>query len=255
MNNRTEQHPMALATGRFRHPHAKPVLARNRPARQRRIGETLSADVVADILANGADRIVSVFVNARPEADAEGETWYNVARWHAEQLAHRAAAAGRPLSVAQCAGILAAVSPRRGWGENLEVAYRIVADGSTAEVGIFDDMADKVDRILNGASWREVLGGRKVRSFAANIEQPDTAGPVTIDRHAVSILAGRPLTDAEASDVLERIGGYQVAAGIYRTVARRAGLLPQQLQAITWCEWRHIHERAERFDRADLAAF
>ena len=42
---------------------------------------------------------------------------------------------------------------------------------------------DRACAILAGSDPYHVLGGRKERSFYRNILSPDTAGPVTVDRH------------------------------------------------------------------------
>lgn len=234
-----------LPTGRKRHPHSNVVLPRNRDKRQASIMETLQAAAVSDIVAHGADRILAVFTDARPEADAAGEDWYPEAHRHARRIARLA-----DISVDSAAGIIAALSPRRGWGENLELAYAAATLGHAPD-GVFDDQADKVNRILQGERSTDVLGGRKVRSFWRNIADPTRHGAVTIDRHAIAALVGRPLSDAEADEVLKRIGGYRVAAGIYRRVARELGLVPNVLQAIVWTEWRFIHDVAARFDPSE----
>ena len=82
-----------------------------------------------------------------------------------------------------------------------------------------------------------MLGGRKVRSFYRNILGIDSA--VTVDRHAVAIVYGRPLSDREIK-LLERAGAYTVIASAYRAAARRLGIAPSTLQAVTWLAWRRL---------------
>jgi hypothetical protein len=109
-------------------------------------------------------------------------------------------------------------------------------------VGAFNDALRKADAIAAGADPLDVLGGRKVRSFYRNIV--GHTGHVTVDRHAVAIVAGRPLTDREGK-VLERIGPYTYVAGAYRAAARRLGVAPTELQAVTWLVWRRLKGDAE----------
>ena len=78
-----------------------------------------------------------------------------------------------------------------------------------------------------------------MRSFYANILRPDDPGPVTVDRHAVSILAND--RGEERKRTLERMGAYTYCAGMYRDAARTLGIMPHQAQAIAWVTWRRIH--------------
>jgi hypothetical protein len=84
-----------------------------------------------------------------------------------------------------------------------------------------------------------VLGGRKVRSFFSNILEPDRSGAVTVDRHAVSVVFGFSLSDAQVK-ILERSGTYLLVASAYRAAARRLGVSPCQCQAVTWTVWRRL---------------
>lgn len=86
----------------------------------------------------------------------------------------------------------------------------------------------------------------KVRNFYNNILVPnDPAGHVTIDTHAVAADLVRPLagSDPEVMHVLGNTPGslatgsrglYGVHAEAYRRAAAERGLLPRQMQSITW---------------------
>jgi hypothetical protein len=93
----------------------------------------------------------------------------------------------------------------------------------------------------------------KVRNFYSNIYAPnDPAGPVTIDTHAVAAGLLRPLS-GNSREVLHNFGsgvvgeggpknssitGVQGTYGIYAEAYRRAaeerGILPREMQSITW---------------------
>ena len=95
----------------------------------------------------------------------------------------------------------------------------------------------------------EALGDQhKVRSFYNNIVDPQNkSGHVTMDTHAVAALLWLPLSGASV-EVTQNFGGKGVqndgAAGIkgtyaanaeaYRRAAQALGLLPRELQSITW---------------------
>lgn len=86
----------------------------------------------------------------------------------------------------------------------------------------------------------------KVRSFYNNILDPFAAeGDVTIDTHAVAAGLLRPLAgshievkdnfgSAGSSKVAGVFGSYGVYAEAYRRAAAEAGVLPREMQSITW---------------------
>jgi hypothetical protein len=157
---------------------------------------------------------------------ADGLVWYSIGLEFGEALADGNADVG--------CGVIASLSPQEGWDSNLLLAADLI---DTGKAGHTDLCVSRGRRIIDGEDPRQVLGGQKVRSFYLNLRHPDKDGPVTIDRHAVAILFGRNLSDSERR-ILERPGVYERCAAVYRTVARRHGLLANQLQAITWCAWR-----------------
>lgn len=203
-----------------------PCKPHNRAHRQTVIARAL------DLLPAGADAVAAieaVYAQALESEHLDGAVWYPSARHIAESIG-----ATLGLTVEAGAGILAALSPQCSWDENVARAFAFV-DG--AESGAFEDALGKARRIADGADPLSVLGGRKVRSFYRNILGADQY--VTVDRHAVAIVCGRSLSDREIK-VLERIGAYQSIAAAYRTVARRHGIAPSTLQAITWLAWRRL---------------
>jgi hypothetical protein len=98
------------------------------------------------------------------------------------------------------------------------------------------------------------LGGEhKIRNFYNNILLPNSKlGSVTIDTHAVAAAVLKALAGADTevghnfgqgapgSDVLGISGLYPVFADAYRELAKELGLLPRELQSITWEEIRAL---------------
>ena len=94
----------------------------------------------------------------------------------------------------------------------------------------------------------------KVRNFYNNIVSPDHAkempeiGDVTIDTHAVAASQLMPLSGSDdavkanfgmlkgtpSSDVTGARGTYGLNADIYRQAASDAGIIPRELQSVTW---------------------
>lgn len=176
-----------------------------------------------------ATNLLATYEQATEQDRIDGRSWYVVANEYGRKLSvlHN-------LTVRQGIGIIAALSPQTSWEENIRIAHALCDNPQSSHHTA--DATSKALRILNGADPETVLGGRKVRSFYANMLYPTTAGHVTIDRHAAAILAG--LTTPEWNRVhekkLERAHFYRYATGIYRSAARALGLLPHELQAITW---------------------
>lgn len=165
-------------------------------------------------------------MDAVTESDyAEGMAWYGEAYDFASALT--------PANPAIGAGILAALSPNTSWPQNKVRATTLV---STGDVRHFPDAVGKAQRILAGETPLDVLGGPKVRSFYTDIMGLPNES-VTVDRHAIDIACGRPLSNAERSP-FQKGKAYATLARFYTEVAREYGVTPNQLQAITWVWWR-----------------
>lgn len=214
-----------------------PATPRGRTARQRAIGRNVSAlPPIADLV----DNILSTIGEASPDEVRDGLTWYDRAHNVAADLGR-----GPARNVWQAAGVLAALSPQSSWHANIGYATDAYANGAES-VGHYDDATRKAGAILNGADPHDVLGGRKVRSFYANISEPERPGRVTVDRHAVAIALWGPQSRHHwklppvSPKLLKRIGTYQLIAAAYRGAARQLDILPHQAQAIAWATWRRL---------------
>lgn len=224
--------------------HLAPATPTGRQARQRAIARNRDALPSVD-----ARHILATLARATPADEATGMAWYRNAHATAETLA-----TGADVPTPAAVGIIAALSPQTGWNENVGRAARFLTHRVTDH---FPDAINKAERILSGADPADVLGGRKVRSFYVNILRPDRAGAVTVDRHALTIALGVLPTDAQrhriratAQRALERPGVYATTAGAYRAAARAVGILPHEVQAITWTTWRR-ETGADRFDNGE----
>lgn len=141
------------------------------------------------------------------------------------------------------------VTPEGTFGEHVTNA-----DGKTRGKlawGSFNEMAKAVSIVDDGSIERisDSLGAaHKVRNFFNNIVNPnDDLGSVTIDTHAVAAGLLQPLSGA-STEVTHNFGGtgsasnantgnsgtYGLYAEAYRRAAKRAGVLPREMQSITW---------------------
>ena len=118
----------------------------------------------------------------------------------------------------------------------------------------------------NMSDISEALGeGHKVRSFYNNIIAPwSKKGDVTSDTHAVAAALLRPLgagspeaasgmgAAAPGNNETGLKGFYPHVAEAYRRAARDAGILPRELQSITWEALRGLWTPAEKTARSNV---
>jgi hypothetical protein len=120
----------------------------------------------------------------------------------------------------------------KGWKAGVDVErIRVVT---------YNHCRDRAFEYLNGVSFLETVKGKKIRSFYLNILNPMDPEPVTIDGHAVNIWRGRRMNLKEVAGPKGRFN-YNEVARDYRSAAIRVGLLPNQVQAITWFTWKRVH--------------
>lgn len=179
-----------------------------------------------------ADRLAASYGGAPVAVRDAGRAWYPRA---CETVAALGARYG--LAAEAAAGIVAALSPRCAWSDNLRRAERVaeaaaLGDDAPPAVG-FSDATRKAWRIAQGEAAAEVLGGPKVCAFARALAGDRSA--VVIDTWAALAAYGerRPVTAAR----------YREVSDAYETAAERVGETAQDLQAVLWL--------AVRGDRAD----
>lgn len=194
--------------------------------------------------------ILATYRNATSAERAEGRRWYDDARALAANLAHTPD--HRPgVTLAQSAGVIAALSPLTPWNRNKELALLAVTNHKASQT--LGNSVRAADAILNGSDPLTVLKGDKVRNFYLSILGDSDA--VTIDRHALEVYQGRRYRDADRPAVGKRL--YREASEAYRRAARTLNrtdpdaahdpLTASQLQAITWVAWRRIHLTDTRY--------
>lgn len=209
------------------------------------------------------ENIKAVFYLSDGRTIADGLTWYR----RVNEAAARDAR-GTSTNLEGAAGIVAAVSPSMDWeGNNMHAVrelhtltsadWREIAAGDRSPVrGMSMSSATtknllKAHRILAGESPALVLDIRtapKTHSFFRNIFDPSTGEFVTIDGRAHDIAVNRMVqwrTDrgiSSASNVRGTQTRYEFLAECYIRAARELGILPHQLQAITWEQGKRIEK-------------
>lgn len=182
-------------------------------------------------------RATTTYRNATPQQVEAGHSWYPEAH---QVAASQAGTYGVTIEVA--AGVLAALSPRLGWGPNVMLAERMLATGGTLDRGGLGRSLAQARAIHAGADPDEVLRGPKTHAFYhAILTAGDSETPV-IDRHAWDMLTGRrgapPPTNRQ----------YRDAAAKMRRAAEILGVTAHQAQAVTWLVHRAKHWKPGAFD-------
>lgn len=175
-----------------------------------------------------AANVLSVYYRATPTARAEGFAWY--------RDAHDLARSLDPLNPARGAGVIAALSPLTPWPRNIFLAMTAYSNGGL-DGGTLGASVRKVNAMLReDASPFDVLTSQKVGNFFRNILHPESPNNLTIDAHAYDIAVGRP-GKYGSQRMTKRVYAEFVSA--YVEAAKVAGVMPLDMQAITWVQWRN----------------
>jgi hypothetical protein len=155
-----------------------------------------------------------------------GKQWYPSANMWVQKLL---ANTGKDWSMETASAVVAQFSENAAWPANMMRATNYF---NGIRKGAFKATYKRVDNIVASDDPLAAMRGPKVHNFGHAIfgDDPDA---VAVDRWAARIALG---TDdkAGAAKVLGRTGGYDAMAEAYREAARRVGLDPRELQAITW---------------------
>lgn len=136
------------------------------------------------------------------------------------------------LTIETTSGILAALSPRLGWGPNVMLAERLLATGGTLDRGGLGRSLRQARAIHGGGAPLDVLGGPKTRAFYSAILTAGESPDPVIDRHAWDMLVGKRLASPPTAKQ------YRMGAEMLSRAARILEVPVSQVQAVTWLAWR-----------------
>ena len=194
-------------------------------------------------MTNHVRNILKLYRQATQEDTVNGVEWYARAERMAKAIAEDA---GLPLPTV--IGVMAALSPNNRWERNCKNALDMChawQNGDSMDsfkVCCYNTMKAKAWAILDlGLTDDEDilshLNGQKIRSFYSNIRGLDE---VTIDGHALNIARGkREGLTSDKTNMGKR--EYRSLQEAYVRAAKRVGVKPHVLQAITWTTWKRIH--------------
>lgn len=187
--------------------------------------------------------ILKVYRMATDDDVRAGIEWYARAFREAAAISQKLS-----LPVPTVVGVMAALSPNNRWERNKVDAFNLCSAfvrGLTADdirVSTYHNMKAKAwtileDRLVRDDEILARLNGQKIRSFYSNIMGLDE---VTVDGHALNIARGYRvgLTD-DATNIGVKM--YRELQSAYVRAAKRAGVKPHEMQAITWTVWKRVH--------------
>ncbi|MFF5973715.1 hypothetical protein ACFY7C_19520 [Streptomyces sp. NPDC012769] len=169
--------------------------------------------------------IVKTYRQATEDQVVRGKAWYRTAHQLADMMSGGDVRAG--------AGVIAALSANKAWDMNRRLAQDAFAGRLHGHVG---DALTKAAKIMAGADPAEVLPmDIKTGNFYRCILDPEDPEAVCIDRHAHDVALGTPKGNADRG--LSSKGRYAALSLAYRNAAAILGVLPSQVQAVTWVVW------------------
>ena len=194
-------------------------------------------------MTNHVRNILKLYRQATQEDTINGVEWYARAEREAKVIAEACA-----LPLRTVIGVMAALSPNNKWERNVKdtmtmcqawVACDCLSD---FKVSCYNTMKIKawsilVDELDDDQDILTRLNGQKIRSFYSNIRGLDE---VTIDGHALNIARGkREGLTSDKTNMGKR--EYRELQAAYVRAAKRVGVKPHVLQAITWTTWKRVH--------------
>lgn len=162
------------------------------------------------------------YTQAPEDTRATGRAWYALAR--ATVHAYAAEFGANPCTVA---GIIAALSPRQTWAQNLKMARACLARDAAGLRGLGDPIR-KACAIRDGAQPLDILRGDKVRAFYRAICGESTAVVLDVWMLRAAGFTGAKPTPKQYADIAE----------VLTRDALTAGEAPADFQAIVWCQIR-----------------
>lgn len=183
----------------------------------------------------GINNILSVYNLATEQDIEEGKAWYQEARLFCRGMARK-----HGVSLDVVIATLSALSPRNKWAQNLKdvdtvlTAHNAGLGPEAVKVGTFGRNKEKAFTIIREGKPALARTSNKTAAFFDNIRNPESH-EVTVDIHAFSIFFG---FRAEPSTLTDK--QYDTIVSAYRLAAKRVGLKPYELQAVTWVVWRRL---------------
>ena len=164
--------------------------------------------------------------------------WYQDANLYAAKLAQE-----YNYTTAQICGVIAAFSPLKSWTENKVITELYLKSGKCKHTKTMKNKAAAILKTTDIEEIAVILNGNKITSFFLNMLQPNNTEAVTIDRHAIAIILGRPIKENEGNFTDKQ---YLFFVNCYKIAAKKLDIVPSLLQSATWEKWREL-KKEENF--------
>ena len=185
-----------------------------------------------NVVKGSYQNIVQAYNKASYDSHTEGQYWYVDANNIAGQVSNLLGTE----DIRVGAGILAALSPQIDWGNNIAEALKFTSLGySTMQTQANNAKAQKIQE---GQDPDTILGGHKVVPFYHAILEPTGQYKPVVDRHAIAIYYGKPVSERQLS---RAFGNRKVMRRIqyaYVRASKEVGQHYNVVQATTWVQHR-----------------
>lgn len=194
------------------------------------------------VKSGSVENLRATYRRATPEEIEQGKRWYAVANQRARTLAEE-----HDLPLATVAQVIAALSPRRRWAQNLADAGKVIAawrqdpnDPYRPRIALPAGRRPlkRAYDILNGGQ----VTGPKCRGFAETIADPAQEACLVVDTHVAHAWAGKLHGDSATIS----IGLYRRICQALRQLAAETGLTASQVQAIIWLVTKRLKVERKR---------
>lgn len=154
-------------------------------------------------------------------------------------------------------------------GEVIDVARKKDGTVAMSTPQSFSNMAKAISIFRDGSQENISLalgGNHKIRNFYNNIANPESMdGDVTMDTHAIAAAELKPFSNkavevnenfgsgASSSKPIGISGTYYAYADAYRLAAERVGLLPREIQSITWEAVRILYDASFKANKDNVS--
>jgi len=187
-----------------------------------------------------------ILQQSSPDELFAGRVWYQSAYAQAKLIAER-----NNLTVPAVCGIIAVLSPRTPWYQNLLDAEEVARKGKRALVTSFTPNLAKACKIKSGSSPEDVLGGYKVISFYENLVTAGEVDNPCIDSWMIRAY-DRQADDRQCQKVFQAKRRYIALQDAVRRTADDAGMLPGHAQAAIWVTFKRMSQDRYAHLQADL---
>jgi len=186
-----------------------------------------------------AKNIMRVLLQASPEQYEQGLTAY---QGYHDTL--KVTAAKNDLDFEKVVAAFSALSPGNKLELNFKdldtliVAVKTFKEASSIRLHCYSSCTQRAYEYLTGwETFKPTRGNSKTWNFYNNILNPKSPDYVTIDRHAIEVWHGKEISEEARKKYFYKTKYNQIVDD-FKKVVKQTGLLPQQIQAITWYTWK-----------------